>query len=256
MIDQAAFARALLDPGLPPPADLFAWNGSDPATRLAVYRNNVMVSLLGVLADTFPVTRTLVGEAFFDAMGQRFVRESPPHSPVMAEYGAGFADFVAGFEPAGSLPYLPYLPDVARLEWLRLVALRAADAPPLDTARLAALLANDTDLAAARLRLHPTFAVLSSDWAVVSIWAAHQGVGELAAIDVDQAETAWVLRPQLEVSVIAVDAAAGVLSAALLDGLPLGAAAEAALRADPGFDLPATLAALIRHGGLIDLAVP
>ena len=71
MIDQAAFARALLDPALPPPADVCAWNGSDPAARLAVYRNNVMVSLLGVLADTFPVTRELVGDAFFRAMGQR-----------------------------------------------------------------------------------------------------------------------------------------------------------------------------------------
>ena len=256
MIDQAAFARALLDPGLPPPADLVAWNGSDPATRLAVYRNNVMVSLLGVLADTFPVTRALVGEEFFHAMGQCFVRESPPQSPVMAEYGAGFADSIARFEPARSLPYLP---DVARLEWLRLVALHAADAPPLDTARLAArlaaLLSNETDLARAHLRLHPSFAVLHSDWAVVSIWAAHQGVGELAAIDIDRAETAWVVRPDLDVDVIPVRAAAGALAAALLDGLPLGAAAEVALRTDPGFDLPATLAALIRCGALIDLTV-
>jgi len=33
---------------------------------------------------------------------------------ALAEYGDGFADFLAGFAPAQSLPYLA---DVARLEW-------------------------------------------------------------------------------------------------------------------------------------------
>lgn len=250
MNDQAAFARALLDPELPPPADLFAWNGSDPATRLAIYRNNVMVSLLGVLADSFPVTRALVGEDFFHAMGQCFVRQSPPRSAVMAEYGVGFADFVAAFEPARSLPYLP---DVARLEWLRLRALHAADAPPLDQGRLAAVLASGADLAAARLVLHPSFALLHSAYAVVSLWAAHQNAGDLSAVDLARAEAAWVLRPDLSVSVIPVDAAAGAFAAAVLDDQPLGAAAEAAVRADATFDLPATLAQLISCGALISL---
>lgn len=251
MIDQAAFARALLDPALPPPADVCAWNGSDPATRLAVHRNNVMVSLLGVLADSFAVTRELVGDAFFRAMGQCFVRASAPHSPVMAEYGAGFADFITRFEPARSLPYLP---DVARLEWLRLVALHAADAPSLTGAGLAARLADTADLAAVCLHLHPSFAVLQSTYAVVSVWAAHQGMGELAAIDLNRAETAWVLRRELEVEVIPVEPAAGRFAAALIEGQALGTAVEMAGGADCAFDLPAVLAGLIRCDALIDLS--
>jgi hypothetical protein len=239
MINQAAFARALLDPALPPPADVCAWNGSDPAARLAVYRNNVMASLLGVLADTFPVTRELVGDEFFRAMGQCFVHASPPRSPVMAEYGARFA---------------AYLPDVARLEWLRLTALHAADALPLSAADLTARLADTADLASARLHLHPSFAVLQSPYAVVSVWAAHQGMGELAAIDLDCAEAAWVLRRELEVEVIPVEPAAGRFAAALIEGQPLGAAVEAAGGADCAFDLPAALAGLIRCGALIDLS--
>ena len=221
MIDQAAFARALLDPALPPPTDLVTWNGSDPGPRLAVYRNNVMVSLLGVLADTFPVTRQLVGGEFFEAMGRCFIRRRPPQSPVMAEYGAGFGDFVAGFEPALALPYLP---DVARLEWLRLQALHAADAETLSAARVAAVLADAPDLARWRLRLHPSFAVLRSDHAAVSIWAAHQGAGDLAAITVHTGEAAWVVRCELEVVVIPVAPAAAVFAACLLGGSSLGAA--------------------------------
>jgi len=64
---QADFAQRLLKPDLPCPSGLKTWNGSDPAPRFAVYRNNVVVSLVDALAQTFPVTQALVGEAFFRA---------------------------------------------------------------------------------------------------------------------------------------------------------------------------------------------
>ena len=54
MNNQAAFAQALLDPDLPCPSGLCTWNGSDPARRFAVYRNNVVVSLIDALADIVP----------------------------------------------------------------------------------------------------------------------------------------------------------------------------------------------------------
>ena len=49
MSTPTAFAAALLDPGLPPPEGLITWNGSDPVRRFAVYRNNVIVSLVDAL---------------------------------------------------------------------------------------------------------------------------------------------------------------------------------------------------------------
>ena len=53
--NEARFAAALLDSRQGCPAGLRTWNGSDPAARLAVYRNNVVSSLIDALADTFPV---------------------------------------------------------------------------------------------------------------------------------------------------------------------------------------------------------
>jgi Putative DNA-binding domain len=52
-----AFARALLDIARRVPAGLVAWSGSDPGPRFAVHRNNVRVSLVAALADTFPVVQ-------------------------------------------------------------------------------------------------------------------------------------------------------------------------------------------------------
>ena len=70
---QPDWAAALLDPERPAPPGLRAWNGSDPARRFAVHRNNVVASLVSALADGFPVVQALVGEEFFRAMAAVFV---------------------------------------------------------------------------------------------------------------------------------------------------------------------------------------
>ena len=74
---------------------------------LWVYRNNVVAGLIETLKDNYPAVRRIVGSEFFRAMALQFVTANPPHSPVMLGYGAGFAKFIARFEPAATLPYLP-----------------------------------------------------------------------------------------------------------------------------------------------------
>lgn len=206
-MDQACFSAALLDPDLPLPAGLHTCNGSDPARRFAVYRNNVLHSLTDALASTFPVTQALVGEAFFRAMAQVYVRANPPRSPILAFYGQGFADFVAGFAPAASLPYLS---DVARLEMARVEVFHAADEPGLTPQRLAQAVTGHHGSTATLLQLTPAVQLLRSRYPVVSVWAAHQtDVVDLSAIDWNSAQAALVCRnDELEVLVIPLDAEA------------------------------------------------
>lgn len=122
---QHTWAEALLNPSQAAPQGLRTWNRSDPAKHLAVQRNNVMISLVDALAHTFPVTLQLVGEEFFRAMAQVFVLAHPPRTRVLAHHGQALPSFIAQFPPAAGLPYLA---DVAQLEWQRLQALHAADA--------------------------------------------------------------------------------------------------------------------------------
>lgn len=247
-----AFAHALLRPQAPCPAGLKSWNGSDPAKRFAVYRNNVIVSLVDALADCFPVLQALVGEGFFRAMASEFARANPPRSPVLAWYGDGFADFVADFPPAAGLPYLA---DVARLEWLRVEAWHAADADPLPMAEVAVSLADEAALPALRLALHPSLRLLRSAHPVVSLWAAHHAEdadAALRAIDFADAEAALVLREGLEVAILRLEAGAAAFLDRLLRGFALGQAAQAA----GPFDLPATLGLLLRCGAVVTMASP
>lgn len=251
--NQATFAAALLDPALPCPAGLRAWNGSDPTARLAVYRNNVLSSLIDALADTFPVVQQLVGEDFFRAMAGIYARQAPPRSPLLTHYGAAFPVFVAQFPPAQALPYLA---DVAQLEAMRVRAYHAADAPAVSAEALSLALSNAARMGELRLDLHPSLCTLASDHAVVSLWAAHQADGEIEPVAIDAPESAIVLRASLEVLVLpAPDGSVDFLQA-LLQGRGLGDAAASAVAAAPHFDLTATLSLLLTHGALISLHLP
>jgi len=240
---QQQFFEALLDPGQAPPAGLSAWNASDPATRFAVYRNNVLVSLIDALADSYPVTQELVGEEFFRAMARLFVRAEPPRSPLLAFYGEALAGFIERFPPAASLPYLA---DVARLEMLRVRAYHAADAGQLPAGAIAQALADAETLPDLRVGLHPALRLLRSPYAVVSLWAAHQGIAEISAVDPYQPENALLLRPHLDVELIRLDPGAGAFVAQLLNGETLGSSVEQVSLAHGDFDLGGILALLIR----------
>lgn len=251
MNSQEHFVAALLDPERDCPAQLTTWNGSDPAVRFAVYRNNVLSSLIDALADSFPVVQQLVGAAFFRAMAAVFVRQSPPRSRVLAEYGAELADFIQGFAPASGLPYLA---DVARLEWLRIRAYQAADATPLPPEKLHAALAAPQRLSELQLPLQPALGLLDSRYAVVSLWAAHQGALEITEVDPYQAQSALVLRNGLQVEVIGIRHGDSRFIRALQQGLPLGQASARAQALDHGFDLGSCLAQLLRAGAITHCA--
>ncbi|MCU7251595.1 HvfC/BufC N-terminal domain-containing protein [Pseudomonas koreensis] len=243
MSTQAAFAAALLDTERPCPEGLCSANGADPASRFAVYRNNVQSSLINALADSYPVVEQLVGTEFFRAMAALFVQHQPPDTPLMSRYGDALADFIDGFEPASSVPYLA---DVARLERLRVLAYHAADANPVRPERISAALADPHTLSELRLELHPSLHLLDSRHAVFAIWAAHQHDATLAGVDVYQGQHALVLRNGLEVEVFALDHGASLFIRHLRNGQSLLGAVENS----PEFDLNATLALLITHNAI------
>ncbi|QTT90544.1 DNA-binding domain-containing protein [Pseudomonas chlororaphis] len=248
---QASFASALLDPDQPCPADLYCGNGADPASRFAVYRNNVQSSLINALADAYPVVAQLVGDEFFRAMAALYVRRFPPTSAVLSDYGHDFADFIGGFPPAASLPYLA---DVARLERLRVTAYHAADACPVQPQQIAAAMAEPATLGQLRLELPPSLGLLESAHPVVALWAAHQGDGDWQAIDLQQGQNALVLRHDLEVEVFAIDAGVACFIHSLHQSQPLQVAAANALAADPAFEPSQALALLIGRGAITRLS--
>jgi hypothetical protein len=245
------FAAALLDPERPVPAGVTAHNIAVPARRYAVYRNNVVASLMAALRSRFPAVESIVGEEFFAGLARRFVIAEPPRSPLLVTYGDAFAEFLEGFAPARELPYLA---DIARLEAARTRAYHAADAVPVDAARFAAL--DGALVETIRIDLHPSVEIVRSAFPVVTIWAMNCGERELAPIDDWRGEDALVARPHLEVEVRALPPGGAAFLRALAAALPLGEAAQKALDEDGAFDLTVNLAGLIGAGLVRDIIVP
>jgi hypothetical protein len=92
--------------------------------RLDIYRNNWRCNLRHALTVSFPVVERLVGAEFFGWMADCFIDVQPSRSGNLDDYGAEFPAFVRDFPAAQSLPYLG---DVAQLEWLIDTVMSAPD---------------------------------------------------------------------------------------------------------------------------------
>jgi hypothetical protein len=102
--------------------------GADPRMRLAIHLRHYRTSLRTALEDKFPATVWLFGATFFRAAADAYVRECPPRTPCIAEYGSNFPEFIAGYERAAGLGYVEAF---AKLEWLLGRASIALDQAPL-----------------------------------------------------------------------------------------------------------------------------
>jgi len=237
---QAGFRAALLGDDDRAAASAVIDDGLGASARLAVYRHHVFTSLTVTLEATFPVVCRLVDRRFFGWLADQYVRAHPPASPCLFEYGADFAEFVAAF-PACA--HLPWLADVARLEWAMNAALHAPDAAPLDPEALRAL--PPAALAPLMLRLDPSVTLLASRWPLDAIWRANQpeadGAADLAAGGV----RLEIRRLGEDVVFRALPPGTFALRAALGAGRPLEDAVERALGEDPAFDLAGEIRALL-----------
>lgn len=245
-VSQQGFVEALLDPERPPPEGLTDPQGRPAGKRFDVYRNNVVVSLVKAMETGFPVIAKLIGRRAFAQAAGLFVRAHPPRDPVLMLYGADFPEFLASLPP---LRHLPYLADVARLELARREAYHAADAGPIDGARLAALSADR--LMAVRLRLVPALRLLRSDWPVLSIWRFN--MVEDAPKPAPGAEAVLVTRPGFDVEMDPVSPGGAAFLAAVQAGATLERALEEAEAREEGFDLAPLLALLFARGAIVGL---
>lgn len=209
---------------------------------VAVYRNTIIHGAVEALRANYPVVEQILGSEMAQQVAVDFATQCPPRRPVLALYGARFAEWL---EAQPWIEELSYLPDVARVERLRIESLLAADCEAL----AAEGVQQSVEFTGTPVFLHPAvrFAWLSSP--AMSIWLAHQRpiVSDLA---VDwKAEGALFARP--EPSVLHAPRI-GRAAHRILFGLRLGESLARSIAAAeslyPDEDCAAILAALANLG--------
>ena len=229
--------------------------------RLAIYRRTIRSNYRNALGATYPVIRRIVDTPFFHAAVDAYVEACPSRSGDLNAYGATFGDFLADYPPASGLPYLP---DVARLEWAIDEANRAADSSSRPAAVLEALARVPPErLPALRLRTDPSCRLVASAFPVLAIWQVNQPGhhGDLR-VDFDSPPDHLRIRREpdgvaLERGVVLERIGGGEFAwlAALVNGAALAAAIESAQVADAAFDLGTTLHRFIGDGTITGLDV-
>ncbi len=240
-------------------------DGVAAAERLGIYRNSFVGVATRALRLNHPAVARLVGDDFFDATAQAYIVRHPPASAWLDQYGDAYADFLAQWQAAASLPYLA---DVARLEWAVSRALHARggaapdtvpdaapgkaahcgaapDATTLDAAALADLAALAPEAQAnVRFVPHPALQLVRTATPADAIWRAvlDRDEAALAAIDL-AAGSRWLLveRSDEGVDVVPMHEAGWRFTRALYAGQTLQRALDAVAEG-PDFDATTLLA--------------
>lgn len=245
IVSQTEFRGALLDGARERPIGLVDEKGRAAGRRFDVYRNNVAVSLTEALSQGFPTITKLIGEENFNAIAGIFLRQSPPASPLMMHYGAGFPEFLQAFEP---LQHLGYLPDVARLELALRRSYHAEDATPIAPDALGAI--DPMQLGNVTMTFAPAIELLTSPWPLHAIWAFNMADGpkpEAVAQDV------LITRADYDPAPHVLPAGGYAAMASLIGGQTLGESVATGTEAAPDFDLGALLALLLQGNAITSI---
>jgi len=249
---QQRFAEALLDADAA--SDAARWLRGDAVQleqRLAIYRANVLAATTRALGAAYPVIRQVVGETFFDGLAHAYQRQVPSGSGDLSDHGADLAAFVTDFPHTRSLPYLP---DLARLEWAVHRAYGAADAPDWNPRALAQVA--PARQAAVRFHWAAGAALVDSTFPIACIWRLHQpGFDGEFRVDWSVPECALVARDGPRVTVSTLGAAEARFVASSLAGDALGVSAEQALADDAGFDLGHLLSRLTSSNSICGFTI-
>lgn len=246
---QRQFMAALYDAAAPGPTASIAGDGLTPDARLRVYRRSCNEMQAAALRASYPAVLALVGEEWFDQTARDYRRVHPSRSGNLQRYGAHLADYLESLPACRSLPYLP---DVARLEWLRQQAILAGESRTITPGAFVEGLPNAGERPG--IRLHPSVHFIGSRHPILTIWRyAMQPSQESLTLSGD-GENVMLWREGAQVAMTALDPASFVCAMTLAEGHTLRRACNAAMVLDADFDLAQFVESLLRCRVIVEPA--
>ena len=160
---------------------------SEAALRMAVYQNNYAHSLREALKDSYPVVLRLVGDDFFHALAMEFIQNQPPLKASLQTYGLDFIQFILEHPQCEPLPFLA---DIAQIEYLYIQCFHAPEHEAINLNHLIA--EEENDLPNVQFVAHPNVYLIASDYPALDIWYANLEE-EVAEINLDECVASRIL---------------------------------------------------------------
>lgn len=222
-------------------------DGVHPVDNFAIYRNNVISNLSNVLTEVYPLIEKLLGSDFFQLTIKEYIHRYPSCSGNLHDYGEYFSDFLAEYQP---LKDLPYLAEVAQFEWFCQQLFFAANPAAFDVSFLENV--SEEQYPHLHFQLHPASRVHKFHYPILRII-------ELCDGDIDEdihmnegSVYLLLIRRELDVLYLPLTIGEFTFLSALQENQSLAVAADAALEADPNFDLEEALPRFITDITIVD----
>ncbi|WP_163133640.1 DNA-binding domain-containing protein [Agarivorans sp. Alg241-V36] len=156
-------------------------NALSPDESMQIYQNNYLLSLSEALSATYPTVQKLVGEDYFKFVAKSFILQHGHNQGDLNLFGHGFNQFL---QQQDALAQLPYLADIAQLDWL--IEQTAGQALPSQYFTVEALQSIPVEqLGDVVLHLAPHQSLLASQYPVFAIYQMVQQ-DQVEAIELDE----------------------------------------------------------------------
>ena len=133
--------------------------------RLSIYGNAYKTRLLEALASNFPFLHTCLGDDEFDVLGNAYIYQHPSCYRSIRWYGDRLPEFI---KQGIQYQALPYLAEIAALDWMMTIVFDAKDASIVSLDQVA-LIAPEA-WAEMRFVFHPSVHQLKFKWNVIEFW--------------------------------------------------------------------------------------
>ena len=192
--------------------------GTPGEERLSVYVVGYRARTREALAEVYEAIHHVLGERVFSELTDAYAAQHPSHDYNLSVFGRHLPDFLTRSPLSEPLPFLP---DLAQLEWLVSKAFHAFEQPPMNGSELSSLSVENWN--PARLIFQRSVGLVASAWPILEIWDARMQPREQMAIDVvDRPQRVLVRRQDLATRCELLDERQYQVLEGLLAGRPLG----------------------------------
>ena len=146
--------------------------------RMAVYANGYLVRIREALAEVYEALRHVLGEDKFSGLCHAYVYRHPSFDYNLNFVGKKLPEFL---ESSLLTKSFPFLPDLARLEWLVWRAFHAFEEPALDSRQIAEIPMDDWEKT--QIIFQPSVGLISSLWPILDIWRIRRDSSDKMSVD-------------------------------------------------------------------------